>query len=495
MRREGQVRVTTTGDLRIDDWVVHRPNVVRSVAARVPGIEAEEATGRALEKMVRIVSTGGSIDDPAPYWRRAAVNEAISMTRAAGRTKPVEDDTLDGLARPIAGGELDAERQADVSMLRTALSDLADDDREILLDRHVHDKAVTHIAAGLDVRPHAVTMRLRRAEEHLAGAFAAAHARAVNEPGCRTTRAAMHDYLKGRLLPRRQRRLEVHMNGCGECTRAFIDVREVSWMLRDLGQHLIGGVLITGAVGGAAGARDAARPRSFGKKETAVAAGVLAALAISGGAAAYVANQPAALPVQAAEGGGPGGGSGGDGGGGEGSTPTSEDPTTEEQPPSIPPPADPRPRPATTPKEDAAPVDEPLVAAEPEPAPVSDVADAPEPPATSSGPSSAPGPQTGGGADGLPPAGPAGPEPAEPPAEPTEPQEPPAGPPPGTPDPPNVSTDPPGFGTALEDLLVDLGLGDLPGIDLATTTLDEIWELFYGAGSDAVGHAESVTGD
>ncbi|WP_020013582.1 RNA polymerase sigma factor, partial [Promicromonospora sukumoe] len=180
--------MTTTGDLRIDDWVVHRPNVVRSVAARVPGIDAEEAASRALEKMVRIVSTGGTIDDPAPYWRRAAVNEAISMTREAGRTHAVEDDTLDGLTPPVEGAELDAEREADVSMLRSALSDLADDDRKILLDRHVHDMAVTDIAGDLGVRPHAVTMRLRRAEERLAGAFAAAHAQNVNEPECRTTR-------------------------------------------------------------------------------------------------------------------------------------------------------------------------------------------------------------------------------------------------------------------------------------------------------------------
>ena len=263
MRRGGQGRVTTTGDLRIDDWVVHRPNVVRSVAARVPGIDAEEATSRALEKMVRIVSTGGTIDDPAPYWRRAAVNEAISMTREAGRAHPVEDDTLDRLTPPVAGAELDAERHTDVTMLRTALSDLADDDRDLLLERHVHDRAVTDIATNLGVRPHAVTMRLRRAEERLAGAFAAAHAQNVNEPECRTTRAAMHDYLKGRLLPRRQRRLEVHMDGCGECTRAFVDVREVSWMLRDLGQHLIaGGCGRPARVGsGAAGAAGACRCR------------------------------------------------------------------------------------------------------------------------------------------------------------------------------------------------------------------------------------------
>ncbi|WP_344400380.1 sigma-70 family RNA polymerase sigma factor, partial [Promicromonospora sukumoe] len=231
--------MTAARALQIDDWVLHRPNVVRSVAARVPGIDAEEATSRALEKMVRIVSTGKTIEDPAPYWRRAAVNEAISMTREAGRARPVEDDTLAALTPPVAGAELDAEREVDVSMLRSALSDLADDDRKILLDRHVRDMAVADIAGDLGVRPHAVTMRLRRAEERLAGAFAAAHAQEVNEPECRATRAAMHDYLKDRLLPRRRGRVEAHMDGCAECTRAFVDVREVSWMLRDLGQHLV----------------------------------------------------------------------------------------------------------------------------------------------------------------------------------------------------------------------------------------------------------------
>ncbi|WP_460887146.1 zf-HC2 domain-containing protein, partial [Promicromonospora xylanilytica] len=225
-------------------------------------------------------------------------------------------------------------------------ADLADDDRNILLERHVHDRAVSDIATGLGVRPHAVTMRLRRAEERLAGAFAAAHAHAVNEPECRTTRAAMHDYLKDRLLPRRRGRFEAHMDACAECTRAFVDVREVSWMLRDLGQHVVAGAIATGALGAAAGAvaaggaagaggaaAGASAPRSFGKKEAAIVAGVLAMLAIGGGAAALVAGQadepPAAESVAdpgagggteggAGTGGSDGGGSSGNSGDGEG---------------------------------------------------------------------------------------------------------------------------------------------------------------------------------
>jgi DNA-directed RNA polymerase specialized sigma24 family protein len=402
--------VTTADGPGVHDWVVHRPNIVRSVAARVPGIDAEEATSRALEKMVRIVSTGGTIDDPAPYWRRAAVNEAISMTREAGRARPVEDDTFDGLTPPVAGAELDAERLADVSMLRTALSDLAEDDRQILLERHVHRRAVTDIATGLGVRPHAVTMRLRRAEERLAGAFAAAHAQAVNEPECRTTRAAMHDYLKGRLLPRRQERLEVHMDGCTECTRAFIDVREVSWMLRDLGQHFIGGVFVTGSVGGAAvggAAVVGAGPRAFGKRETSVAAGVVAALVVGGAAAAYLNNQTDPPPQAVVD---------LSGGGSAAAQPPTQDP-----PPAFPP-ADPQPRPATTPKEDAAPAPDPAPAPEQdvsEPAPEPELEPEPEPALEPAGAEPAPAPDERAPADT--PAQPAPEQAVDPPAPEPEP--------------------------------------------------------------------------
>lgn len=59
-----------------------------------------------------------------------------------------------------------------------------------------------------------------------------AHVRAVTGPECRSTRAAMHDYLGRHLPPRRARHLELHLDGCAECIRAFIDIREASWARR-----------------------------------------------------------------------------------------------------------------------------------------------------------------------------------------------------------------------------------------------------------------------
>ncbi|GAB4086843.1 hypothetical protein GCM10028784_34730 [Myceligenerans cantabricum] len=408
----------TATDATIDDWAVHRPNVVRSVAARVPGVDADEATSRALEKMIRIVNNDGDIKDPAAYWRRAAINEAFSITREAGRAIAVEDEILADITPPVAGAELDAERSADAAMLRDALSDLSADERTLLFDRHVHDKAVNDIAGGLGVRPHAVTMRLRRAEERLAGAFAAAHANKVNDPECRTTRAAMHDYLKGRLLPRRSKRLEVHMDACADCTHAFVDVREVSWMLRELGQHLVGFFFGGAAVSSAATAAGAAAAKKDSPgKQAAVAASVIAALALAGGAWAYVASEPdtqaeATPEVEAAapdEGDGTGSDSsdadsdsGSDGGSdadSEADTPDTEEPAPE-MPPTLPP-QDPQPRDDALPPLDLPSDEEPAPApapAEPAPAPEAEAEPAPERPGAGSG--AQPEPEAPGGDSG-----------------------------------------------------------------------------------------------
>lgn len=63
----------------------------------------------------------------------------------------------------------------------------------------------------------------------------------VDAPECRSTRVAMHDYLDRRLQPRRQRRFEAHMDGCAECIRAFMDIRELSWKRQGVGPASQGG--------------------------------------------------------------------------------------------------------------------------------------------------------------------------------------------------------------------------------------------------------------
>ncbi|MGI5191010.1 zf-HC2 domain-containing protein [Promicromonospora sp. CA-289599] len=68
---------------------------------------------------------------------------------------------------------------------------------------------------------------------------AATRTRDAHRPECRVARAALHDYLHGRLAPSGRHRVELHLDDCAGCTRAFIDVREVSWALRGLGRRLV----------------------------------------------------------------------------------------------------------------------------------------------------------------------------------------------------------------------------------------------------------------
>ncbi|MFI6428395.1 zf-HC2 domain-containing protein [Promicromonospora sp. NPDC050880] len=70
---------------------------------------------------------------------------------------------------------------------------------------------------------------------------AATSVRRVTAPECRSTRAAMHDYLTRRLQPRRQRRFETHLDRCADCIRAFIDIREISWNRQTVSQAPQGG--------------------------------------------------------------------------------------------------------------------------------------------------------------------------------------------------------------------------------------------------------------
>lgn len=115
--------------------------------------------------------------------------------------------TTDDLRFDDLRAVFDAEDEADISMLRFLLPELPD-----LPGLTVAD-AVAGSASGT----------------------APSGAGGNHEAACRTTRAALHDYVNRHLQPRRQRQLETHLYGCDGCIRAFIDIREVSWTRRAAG--------------------------------------------------------------------------------------------------------------------------------------------------------------------------------------------------------------------------------------------------------------------
>ncbi|MGW8568584.1 RNA polymerase sigma factor [Isoptericola sp. NPDC055881] len=176
-------------------------------------------------------------DGDAPA-RRGPADDAIERMRAAAADAGRDEG-------PGAAGTVDP------SVLRTALATLPHDDQRLLWDRHVLGREAAEIAAELGMHARAVLHRLRRAEERLAAAFAAAHARAC-PPGCVDTRQSLHSYVRHRLTPVRRTVLEAHLFGCQDCMRAFIDVREAGWAVRDAGPLLLAGPVAGTVASGAA---------------------------------------------------------------------------------------------------------------------------------------------------------------------------------------------------------------------------------------------------
>lgn len=171
-------------------------------------------------------------DGDAPA-RRGPVDDAIRRMRAVAAA----DGRDDG---PGAAGT------ADPAVLRTVLATLPHDDQRLLWDRHVLGRELSAIATELGMHARGVLRRLRQAEERLAAAFAAAHARAC-PPGCLDTRQSLHSYVRHRLSPPRRTVLEAHLFGCQGCMRAFVDVREAGWAVRDAGPLLLAGTVAGGA--------------------------------------------------------------------------------------------------------------------------------------------------------------------------------------------------------------------------------------------------------
>ncbi|MFI2487152.1 zf-HC2 domain-containing protein [Promicromonospora kroppenstedtii] len=212
----------TSADLSL--WAAHRRAVVFTVSRRVPGVDPELAASCGLELLCVELLKQGDLADPLAFWSTAAVEVAMRMTQEG-------EPAVGGPAGEPAA--LAPVRHAlDFEVLNLAMERLPASEQQLLWDHHVASRPVSAIADEIGVLPYAAKRRLRRAENRLASTFATAHAGTTADLECRSTRAALHDFVRNRLLPRRRQQVEDHMVGCSGCTRAFVDVRESYWMLR-----------------------------------------------------------------------------------------------------------------------------------------------------------------------------------------------------------------------------------------------------------------------
>ncbi|WP_402469712.1 zf-HC2 domain-containing protein [Isoptericola aurantiacus] len=186
---------------------------------------------------------------------------------ASGGPTAADDVARQMRAAAAADGHDDgpgAAGTADPEVVRTALATLSHDDQQLLWDLHVVGRQVEVVARERGVHVRSAQRRLRAAEQRLTSALSAAHTRGVPQRVCMETRGTLHEYVRHELGGQRRQALEDHLFGCSGCMRAFIDVRQASWALRDAAPVLLAGVAGSGVavpfVVGAAGAAASSAP-------------------------------------------------------------------------------------------------------------------------------------------------------------------------------------------------------------------------------------------
>jgi RNA polymerase sigma-70 factor (ECF subfamily) len=103
----------------------------------------------------------------APWLHRIAVNKAIDWSRARTARREVSGEVREAVA-PISGGE---EERAERDAVSSAIAELDDDQRAVVVLRYLFEYTPGEIASMLELPRGTVNSRLRRALDQLGGAL------------------------------------------------------------------------------------------------------------------------------------------------------------------------------------------------------------------------------------------------------------------------------------------------------------------------------------
>lgn len=185
-----------------------RRAVAFAVSRHVPGDDPELATHHGLERLFCELAISGDVERPVNYWHNAEIDAGTGASAAEATTTELPGVSTTAVAPTTASQPSGETTETPVRPeLPPSIAPAGD-------------------SAGL---PQA-TRRSRRARYETVPSFVERRTAVPDPAVCRSTRGAMHDYIRHRLLPCRRRELEDHLVDCTECVRAFTDVRESYWL-------------------------------------------------------------------------------------------------------------------------------------------------------------------------------------------------------------------------------------------------------------------------
>ena len=125
--------------------------------------KAEELVQETFLKTWQYLDAGNPVDNLRPFLYRVATNLIIDFVRKK------KEDSLDAklevnpLDEPMGSDHRDIERSALLSLVKSSMAELEQDERDLITMRYLDDMDPREIAEILDISPNYVSVKLNRA--------------------------------------------------------------------------------------------------------------------------------------------------------------------------------------------------------------------------------------------------------------------------------------------------------------------------------------------
>ena len=233
-----------------DELYRRHASAARSVARHILRTrhDADDVVNEAFAGVISAIGHGAGPRDNFRQYLMACVRNGCKKRAWRGSTSISTDPSV--LEQRHGAVFEDAEQFGEAGLVASAFSSLSTDWQRALWLTAVEERPTEDVARELGRKPAAVAALAHRAREAFAEAYLAQHQRRVTSPACERITPKLAHYVRGRSGDVDRARVEHHLAGCGDCTRAVSELRDVNSSLRTLAlpTSLVGAGIVAASV-------------------------------------------------------------------------------------------------------------------------------------------------------------------------------------------------------------------------------------------------------
>ena len=217
-------------------YVEYAPAARGLALSMVPTDVADDIVAEAFARVLAAIRAGGGPDHAfRPYLLAAVRNLANDWITARRRVTVIADldEEADDRSAPLISGfsgdaATEAEARAEARLIVRAFSRLPKRWRAVLWQLEVEGKAPAEVAPVFGLSGNGVSALAMRAREGLRQAYLQEHIGTNIPASCRAYAEDLGAGTRGRLSPRRQAAMQVHLGHCPACQDLFTELSELN---------------------------------------------------------------------------------------------------------------------------------------------------------------------------------------------------------------------------------------------------------------------------